>query len=73
MPTHFRYEFLEEVISHILKKVRPVMADLGLSGKEQERVELAFVSKFFLSNMAWFNDVKRFFKEELRKSNDEQV
>lgn len=72
MPVVFRYEFLEAVISHILEKVRPIMADVVTTEKERQAMELDFVSKFFLSNMAWFNDVKRYFKSEIRKSNDDQ-
>ena len=73
MPTLFRYEFMEGVINQILLKVRPLISEMNLTKKQQEAVELDFVSKFFLSNMAWFNDVKRYFKSEIRKSNDDQV
>jgi len=36
-------------------------------------MEMIFIGKFFFSNLAWLNEVKRFFKNELRIVNDQQV
>ena len=73
MPTNFKYEFLEKLIERILTKINPYIEKTGMNDANKERVKLGFVSKFFLSNMAWFNDVKRYFKEELRQNNDDQA
>jgi len=65
------------VTVNILENLRPKILqwNTAMQGKDQEKqlekMEMVFIGKFWFSNLAWLNEIKRFFKTELRKVNDQ--
>lgn len=39
----------------------------------RKQIEKTFIARFWFSNMAWFNEMKRFFKIEMRYVGDDIV
>lgn len=78
LPVNFRHEFLINITNVVLENVDEDIDYIISKDKSgnlpknlKENMEKIFVSRFWFSNMAMFNEIKRYFKLEIRDISDE--
>jgi hypothetical protein len=78
LPVNFRHEFLINITNVVLENVDEDIDYIISKDKNEnlpknlkENMEKIFVSRFWFSNMAMFNEIKRYFKLEIRDISDE--
>lgn len=79
LPLNFRHEMMIDVTMELKNALQVYLDKMDFTGgtgdissdQLKKQVEKVFVSRFWFTNMAWFNEMKRFFKLETRYINDD--
>lgn len=70
LPRNFRHEFMIETTRMLLEELEREVVLPDVDDETKSSIQKVFAGKFWFSNMAWFNELKRYFKIEMRYMND---
>lgn len=80
LPVNFRHELMIKISKHIDTKISSFVDLMIFENKDssstmeaKEKVKEIFTGRFWFSNMAYFNELKRYFKSSIVYMSDDVV